>query len=410
MPFYHNLTLILWLISAPLWAQSYGCTDPLAENYNPAATQNDGSCIYSDAIINPVTSWELPETVYETSGLIIWENKLWTHNDNDDINLYAFDTTNVNNYEAYPLTGTINIDWEEISQDEHFVYIGDFGNNHNGNRTNLQILRIEKQSLLDQAPVIDTIRFSYELQTDFSPSGPNNTDFDCEAFIVTSDSIYLFTKQWVSEKTSLYSLPKQPGTYIAHHLADLDVEGLITGSTYLEEKRLVVLTGYSNLLQPFLFLLYDFQEYQFFSANKRKIQIGLPFHQVEAVTTVDGLSYFISNEQFTYSVITIPQKLHLLDLSEFLEDYLLAQPAGIAEDRSRALTVYPNPALDGFVYLIHTDLHGHSYRITDLSGKVVHTGIIRGNRSRLDLSGLENGMYLLSLPDLPGATGKIVVK
>ena len=236
----YTLFVLLLLILNNLKAQP-GCTDPLASNYNHLAAQNDGSCVYSAATISAGTSVQLPAIMQETSGLIFWNNRLWTHNDDSDINLYAFDTNAVNIFEAYALTGTANIDWEEISQDSAYIYVGDFGNNVNGNRTNLKILRIEKNTLLTHAPIIDTIAFAYANQTDFSPTGGNNTDFDCEAFIVTTDSIYLFTKQWVSQKTALYVLPKTPGNHLAQYKTTLDVQGLVTGAVYLENANLVVL-------------------------------------------------------------------------------------------------------------------------------------------------------------------------
>ncbi|MFN2396912.1 MAG: hypothetical protein ABR597_14625, partial [Bacteroidales bacterium] len=326
-------------------AQNSGCTDPLAINYDSLATQNNGSCIYSPASVSALNNWDLSETMIETSGLVIWDEKIWTHNDDTDINLYAFDTTDVQSYQTYPLNGLENIDWEEISQDNDYVYIGDFGNNTNGNRTDLKILRIEKNSLLENSPVIDTIHFSYSLQTDFSPTGSNNTDFDCEAFIATSDSIYLFTKEWISQKSSIYSLPKEPGTYVAQYRDSYNVEGLITGTTYLEDKNLVVLTGYSALLQPFLFLLYDFQPFDFFSGNKRKISVNLPFHQVEGVATEYGLKYFISNEYFSNSLVTVPQKLHLVDLISFLSNYLTGTSVNLIDvEQHNPMIIYPNPA------------------------------------------------------------------
>ena len=378
-------------------AQNSGCTDPLAINFDSLATQNNGSCIYSSALVSVVSSWDLPETMIETSGLIIWDERIWTHNDDTDVNLYAFDTTDVQNYQAYPLTGTINIDWEEISQDDDYVYIGDFGNNVNGNRTDLKILRIEKNTLLENSPVIDTIHFSYSLQADFSPTGSNNTDFDCEAFIVTSDSIYLFTKEWISQKSSIYSLPKQPGTYVAQYRNSYDVEGLITGATYLENKKLVVLTGYSALLQPFLFLLYDFQPFDFFSGNKRKITVNLPFHQVEGIATEDGLMYFISNEYFSYSVITVPQKLHLIDLTAFLSHYLTDTTVNIIENEQYeydTLVVYPNPATQILNIEYEDHLTGASYAIFDLSGRKILTGKLDPGSVTIDIGDFKPGTYL----------------
>ncbi len=382
-------------LPGPAPAQGLGCTDPLAINYDSLATQNDGSCLYSSAIISVVNSWDLPEAMIETSGLIIWDDRIWTHNDDNDINLYAFDTTDIQNYQAYPLTGTVNVDWEEISQDNEYIYIGDFGNNANGNRTDLKILRIEKNSLLENSPVIDTIHFSYSLQTDFSPTGPNNTDFDCEAFVVTSDSIYLFTKEWVSQKSSIYSLPKEPGTYVAQFRDSFDVEGLITGSTYLEDKNLIVLTGYSMLLQPFLFLLYDFQPADFFSGNKRKVLLNLPLHQVEGIATEDGLKYFISNEYFSYSIFTIHQKLHLIDLTAFLSNYLEGLSVNVSDvGLQNQLVIYPNPANQEINIKLENSLGEEPYKIFDISGRVVLSGKIKSGRVSINIGDLQPGTYL----------------
>src|SRR5665647_3174356 len=125
-------------------AQINGCTDPLAINFNPSATFNDGSCAFSPASIAPISSFNLAGNLTETSGLISWNNQIWTHNDGDDINIYALDSTSGTIIKSYPINGTTNTDWEEISQDDDFVYIGDFGNNSNGNRTDLKIVRIAK--------------------------------------------------------------------------------------------------------------------------------------------------------------------------------------------------------------------------------------------------------------------------
>ena len=251
-----------WIINV-LNAQINGCTDPLAINYNSKATKNDGSCVYNSASLSVTTSFILPAVIEETSGLIYWNNFFWTHNDNVDKNLYALKLNDLENYQKYSLTEITNIDWEEVSQDNDYLYVGDFGNNSNGNRTNLKILRIEKKSLMAGSPVIDSISFIYSNQTDFSGTGANKTDFDCEAFIVGTDNIYLFTKQWVTQKTGIYLLSKTPGNHIASLTATLDVQGLITGSVYLKHERLIALCGYSTLLQPFIFLLYDFLENDF---------------------------------------------------------------------------------------------------------------------------------------------------
>ena len=320
---YYIALLILLFSEQMISAQTLGCTDPMASNYNPKDTKNNGSCIYTDTSITPYISVNLDAKVIETSGLIKWNNHIWTHNDNDDLKLYALDTIDGSISQSITLTNTYNTDWEEVSQDANYVYVGDFGNNSTGVRQNLRIFRIDKISILNNSPIVDTIKFSYSNQTDFTPNRANKTDFDCEAFVVSSDSIYLFTKQWLTNQTSLYVLPKTSGTYSARLKDNLNVQGLITGATYLESKRMIALCGYSNLLQPFFYLLYDFKGDDFFAANKRKIGLSLPFNQIEGIASSDGLKYYLSNEFFSRgSFVTVNQKMHVLDMSGFLDIYI----------------------------------------------------------------------------------------
>ncbi len=141
-----------------LKAQVSGCTDAFATNYNSSATINDGSCIYSPASVTPTSTFNLGSSLKETSGLIQWNNQIWTHNDNTDVNIYGLDTINGNLVQSFPLNSITNIDWEDISQDNKYVYIGDFGNNFNGDRTDLKIYRVDKNSILANSPIIDTIK------------------------------------------------------------------------------------------------------------------------------------------------------------------------------------------------------------------------------------------------------------
>jgi hypothetical protein len=160
----------------------------------------------------------------ETSGLIFWENQFWTHNDDNDTRLYALDTLYAGIVKNCPLRSITNTDWEELSQDDDHIYIGDFGNN-SGNRINLKIFRATKNSVLNNSPVFDSVCFTYSDQADFTP-GAYKTDFDCEAFIVAEDSIYLFTKQWSGKGTSVYSLSKDPGNHVAKLRSSFNVKGL----------------------------------------------------------------------------------------------------------------------------------------------------------------------------------------
>jgi len=113
--------------------------------------------------------FELPNEVAETSGLLFLNGKIITHNDSGDApNLYELDSLTGNLLRTINISNATNLDWEDITEDETYIYIGDFGNN-NGNRTDLKIVRITKADYLNSNSVTaDFITFSYEDQTDFS--------------------------------------------------------------------------------------------------------------------------------------------------------------------------------------------------------------------------------------------------
>ena len=317
-----SIIFSFFIITSSIYAQLRGCTDHLAENYCSRATLNDGNCTYKNFKIKSDNSIKIDNIIKETSGLISFNNLFWTHNDDHDNTIYGLDTLGKIQKKII-LDKTINHDWEEIAQDSSHLYIGDFGNNYSGNRTNLQILKIEKKSFLEESPIIETISFTYENQKDLNLKKPNTTNFDCEAFIVSKDSIYLFSKEWGTSKTSIYVLPKQPGTHIARCKETLNTKGLVTGATYLEPKKLIVLCGYSKRGKSFLYLLYDFKDHDFLSGNKRRIDLRLSFHQIEGIATKDGLHYYLTNESLVRKpVLNSPQQIHYFDLSAILNSYL----------------------------------------------------------------------------------------
>ncbi len=312
--------LFFLLCITSTYSQISGCTDALAKNFNPDATINDGSCIYASAKIKPETSRKLSDSLVETSGLTAFDHLLWTHNDDHDTTIYGLDS-NGKIQKKIKLENVTNTDWEDISQDSSYIYIGDFGNNYQGNRTDLHILRIEKKSFLLNKPIIDTISFSYSNQTDFSIQKENTTDFDCEAFVVSQDSIYLFTKQWSQKKSSIYVLPKIPGNHIAQLKETLNVDGLITGATLSSFGKGIVLCGYSEMLQPFLYLLNDYKNNKFSTGNQRKIKLSLAFHQIEGIATEDDKLFYLTNESFIRKpFVNVPQQMHTVDLSSYLKN------------------------------------------------------------------------------------------
>ena len=118
-------------------------------------------------------------------------------------------------------------------------------------------------------------------------------------------------------------MPNQSGKHIAKLKETINTEGLVTGATYLESKKLIVLCGYSKLGKTFLYLLYDFKDHDFSTGNKRKIDLKLSFHQIEGIATKDGLHYYLTNESLIRKpILNVPQQMHYFDLSSVLNSYL----------------------------------------------------------------------------------------
>jgi len=315
-----KIIVFLFLSLTASYAQIIGCTDGLANNFYPNATKNNGNCKYATAKVKTVFSKNISDSIKETSGLIAFDDLFWTHNDDEDTILYGLNK-NGEIKKKIQLQRVKNNDWEAISQDSLYIYIGDFGNNASGNRKDLQILRIDKKSFLSNEPLIDTIAFSYANQTDFTPQKANTTNFDCEAFVVLQDSIYLFTKEWTNQKTTIYLLPKIPGNYVTEPKITLNTSGLISDATVLPKKKGIALCGYSKMLKPFVYLLYDFKNHDFSTGNQRKIKIKLPFHQIEGIAADDEKIVYLTNEATVKKpFINTTQQIHSIDLSPYLKE------------------------------------------------------------------------------------------
>lgn len=284
----------------------YGCLDPFADNYSSTANTNNFTCIYTSKTISfpPNQSFELPTEINESSGLTLYNSLLWTHNDDGSSIIYGLNPT-TGSVDQRIDVGVSVVDWEELQNYDNCFYLGDFGNNASGNRTDLRIFKYNTISTQ-----IDTITFQYSDQHNFQTESANSTSFDCEAFLVTDSMLYLFTKRWSDLKTAMYKIPNVPGNHIAQFVRGYDVEGLITGASFVNDDE-IVLVGYSILLSPFVVYFKDFIGDDFLRANIRKDYFNLPVHQVEAIA-YDGLHqrFYISNERFQYFGNVVSPKVY----------------------------------------------------------------------------------------------------
>lgn len=257
------------------WAQ-LGCTDPNANNYHSMAQENDGSCLYDPVIMEAeMLIDELVAEVSETSGLIWFRNAPWTHNDSGgEPAIYRLNETTGEVSQKILLKGAINFDYEDITQDEDYIYVGDFGNNY-GTRKDLTIYKIIKSEIPEEGNAeVNTVKitFAYQDQINYEKQNRSN-NYDCESIVSLGNDLYIFTKNWVNQETTCYKIPKQAGHYIVEIHSQFNVRGLLTGADYSEEEDMLTLVGYENFV-PFVWVIWDFKKDDFFGGNKKRVDFA----------------------------------------------------------------------------------------------------------------------------------------
>lgn len=336
----YTLLLLLLASSCFVHGQIPGCTDPLANNYNSSATNNNGSCTYNAASLTPASRADpISDSLLETSGLEYAGGYLWSFNDGGGTpTLYRIDTLTNTILQRVMLQGATNVDWEDIAFDGTYFYIGDFGNNLNGARTNLKIYKLALSSIPDYqnnfTAIIplqnyDVINFTYSNQPQPPTASPaNNTKFDCEAMIVTNNQIHLFTKNWVDNNSVHYVINNiNAGNYTATPIDTLATGFLVTAADKVDGENIITLLGYqtSGFGNHYLYILSDYAGIKFFSGNKRKINLpnALIMGQAEGLCFRSGKYGYLSNEKFFISSInyTVKQKLQAFDIGSFVGNY-----------------------------------------------------------------------------------------
>lgn len=346
-------------------------------------------------IEDPVTITELNAVVEETSGLLFYNSKLWTHNDSgNEASLYCVDTTDGSIINTKPIGNAINNDWEDICSDENYAYIADIGNN-NGLNENFKIYKISLEDLDSDALNIinaEIITFNYnsEYYPETKKKSKNDTDFDCEAIIAYGDSLYLFSKNWNNHKTYLYSIPKTPGDYIAERLDTLDVNGLICGADYCQETHSVSLIGYIyGIPAPSLLLvLSNFEGSNFFRGDVLRKELPLDGYQTEGIIYRDQNTLWISNEDF----LGHNPALHEIKLNNSSIDR--------TNSESQKPSVFPNPT-DSYISIKFPENDKYKLKISDLNGnqlKKTSVKIVNSEQTyKINVSTFKPGKYFVCI-------------
>jgi hypothetical protein len=199
----------------------------------------------------------------EGSGVVAsrqYPGVVWTHRDSGDNGtrtvLYAFQVVqgaiqrfpSGELYKAFPVSGTTNVDWEDIGIDDGGnLYVGDVGRRAWKNRSTLKVLKIrEPNPYVDAAAtLIATYPFRY-------PSG----NPDVESLFFHGGTVYLINKETPPLPHVLYRFdtltPDVPTTLVkVRDVAEPAGDGFVDGEERIsgadispDGRRLIVVTGY----------------------------------------------------------------------------------------------------------------------------------------------------------------------
>ena len=245
----------------------------------------------------------------ETSGLCFFKNKLYTFNDGGNpSSLYEINVFNGEIVDEKTLK-IPNHDWEAIAIDSSAIYLGDFGNNL-GTRKDLTIYKLHFANTTD-LDSISKIEFEFANQTDFSSNNLRH-DFDVEAMIWIENKLHLFSKEWLSKKTSHYIV--NPAIASKQMLKPIEVfktNFMVTDAAYFDNT--LYLVGYKNNGRTFLLIFSKDENSNFFTSQPKKYKLGslLNIGQIEGIT-VNEKGLYISGEGISKSIIKIKPSLYFI--------------------------------------------------------------------------------------------------
>lgn len=335
----------------------------------------------------------LDSDLSDSSGVIVLDDKLITHNDyGGEPRLFEVDQANGEIIRTVTVSNATNTDWEDITYDDNYIYIGDFGNN-NGTRTDLKIYKIAIQDYRENNTVTaEVINFNYANQTDFTYN--SSTNFNAEALISYEDSLYIFTKDMGDYSTRVYPLSKNAGTYSISSVASFDVDGLITGADYNSLSGSVMLIGYNaSYSTDFVVEISNFSS-GFSNANMEKYEIEIPNN---ASTKIEGIAHV---DKDTYDLTAEANG----SLQPSLLQLKVENMAVVDINEETNPIVYPNPATD-VIHIKSTDIR--KVEIYTINGKYIKSS----TQNEINVSNLPRGLYIFKVNETQQSISqKVLIK
>jgi hypothetical protein len=109
------------------------------------------------------------------------------------------------------------------------------------------------------------------------------------------------------------------------------------------------------------------------------------------------LKYYLSNEYFSRgSFVTVNQKMHILDMSGFLDLYINNRTSGFTKIKKKdAFIVYPNPSKEKILVNLDLEVKCYPFVILNSIGEEILKGLIESVNDEIDISTLSVGIYNL---------------
>ena len=238
----------------------------------------------------------LDAKVVETSGLIYFDNFFWTINDSGNANiLYRIDPKNGLVNGEISISNSKNIDWEEITEDQEYIYVADIGDNSRI-RDEKQIYRLKKSEVLkikaNGSVDCEVIRFKYpEIDS-------KKISYDAEALITLNGVLHLFTKDIF--ESMHFTIPAKPGEVTATFIEKYASNGQVTGATIGSLNNSLIMVGYFGFGDRLFWEIKDFTKTSVMGVATPPLSLGpvTETGQVEAVCFGADGKVFFTNENF----------------------------------------------------------------------------------------------------------------
>jgi hypothetical protein len=149
---------------------------------------------------------DLPEALNEVSGIEQISKDLYVsiNDSGDEPYLYVFNSSGEIVHRVY-VSGAKNIDWEDITYDGNYLYIGDIGNNRN-QRKDIAIYRIDIDTTIKMGyegndsgirlkDTVEALRYSFQYpdQKEYPPQA-SQMNFDSEALAYDKGNLLILSK------------------------------------------------------------------------------------------------------------------------------------------------------------------------------------------------------------------------